>query len=338
MNKRLIALALAVAALTVAAPAETRLGGYLSLDFLKGKAPDPYAGGSVQNFTAGLLVSGDLSAAFGYMLEVRAAAVDKIDILQAWASFLASDAVHVRVGLFLVPFGKYNESARAFQTRLVEAPWPVGRLAPAAWRDLGALVEGRMGPVTYAAYIGNGLTEAGRLADGQQFRDNNADKGRGLRIGLLWGSNFEFGGSYYTGKTDAANSRGLTLLGLDAAWTTENIRFSGEYAKARIANPSPFAEGEAEGWYAECALKFGAWTPLAAFQKGRADDAFHGAGFDPAGPLAGAGLAERRSLWAIGVAYALQANVLIKAEYDFNVKDETGNRSPVIRIQAAAHF
>jgi hypothetical protein len=337
MIKRPIVLVLVLAALAAAAPAETRLGGYFSLDYLKGKAPDPYAGGSVQNFAAGLLVSGELSAAFGYMLEVRASAVDRVDILQAWASFLGSDSFHVRVGLFLVPFGKYNESARAFQTRLVEAPWPAGRLAPAAWRELGAVAEGRLGPVTYAAYIGNGLAEAGRLADGQQFKDDNADKGRGLRLGLLWGSNLEIGGSYYAGKMDARNERGLTLLGFDAAWTTENIRLTGEYAKAKIANPSPFAEGSAEGWYAELALKFGAWTPLAAYQKGRTDDPFHGAGFDAAG-VPGAGIFERRSLWAIGVVYALDANLLLKGEYDFSVKDETGIRSPVIRIQAAAHF
>ena len=337
MIKRPIVLVLVLAALAAAAPAETRLGGYLSLDYLKGKAPDPYAGGSVQNFAAGLLVSGELSATFGYMLEIRAAAVDKVDILQAWASFLGSDSFHVRVGLFLVPFGKYNESARAFQTRLVEAPWPVGRLAPAAWRELGAVAEGRLGPVTYAAYIGNGLAEADRLADGQQFKDNNADKGRGFRIGLLWGSNLEIGGSYYTGKTDAANSRGLTLLGLDAAWTTENIRLAGEYAKAKIANPSPFAEGAAEGWYAELSLKFAAWTPLVAYQKGQIDVPVQGTEFAPPN-MPGASLSERRSLWSVGVVYALDANLILKGEYDFSIKDETGNRSPVIRIQAAAHF
>jgi hypothetical protein len=341
MNKRpfvvLLAFVAAASLLAAAASAETRLGGYFSLDYLKGKAPDPYAGGSIQNFVAGLLLSGEFSAQLTYAVEVQALAADKFEVQQAWAAYLSSDAFHARVGLFLVPFGKYNESARAFQTRLVQAPLPVGWLAPAGWRDLGAMVEGRMGPVVYAGYVGNGLAEAERLSGGQQFQDNNRSKGLGGRLGLLWGANFEIGGSYYTGKVDAADTLALTLKGLDATWTTENIRLSGEYAKAAIANPAPFAAGSAEGWFVELALKFDSWTPLAAYQKARTDDPYHGPGFDPSG-VPGSGLFERRSFWAVGLVYTLHPNVLLKGEYDFDVRDEQGSRNPVVRIQAAARF
>jgi hypothetical protein len=341
MKKRLFAFLLVIGAaaalMAVTASAETRLGGYFSLDYLKGKAPDPYAGGSIQNFTAGLLVSGEFSAQITYALEIQAVSTQKFEVQQAWAAFLGSDAFRARVGLFLVPFGKTNESARAFQTRLVQAPLPVGLLAPASWRELGVMIEGRLGPVVYASYLGNGLTEAESLSGGQQFKDNNRDKGRGGRIGLLWGSNFEIGASTYAGKVDDAGTRSLTLKGFDATWSTENIRLAGEYAKADIANPAPFAAGSAEGWFVELALKFGEWTPLAAYQKGRTDDPYHGPGFDASG-VPGAGVFERRSFWAVGLVYALHPNVLVKGEYDFSIRDEKGGRNAVVRIQAAAHF
>jgi hypothetical protein len=338
MKTRLLAvLLLAAAAGAAPARADVRLGGYFSLDFLKGRAPDPYAGGSIQNLTAGLIVSGTFSSMIAYALEIQALSATRFEIQQAWAAFQASDGFHVRAGLFLVPFGKLNESSRAFQTRLVEPPLTLGWLAPASWRDLGVLIDGRMGPVVYAAYLGNGLAEAERIGAGQQFADNNRDKGRGGRIGVLWGPSLEVGASYYVGRTDADGTRGLTLKGLDGTWTTENIRLAGEYAKADIANPAPFAAGTAEGWFVELALKFGSWSPLVAYQKGRYDDPFHGSGFAPPN-VPGAGLSDRRSLWSVGLVYELQANVLLKGEYDFDVRDASVRRNPVLRLQAAVHF
>jgi len=337
MKKCLIACLLFAGAVAVPALSQARLGGYFSFDFLKGRAPDPWAGGSIQNLMAGLLVSGEFSGGFTYTLEIQATSASAFEVEQAWAAFQASDAFRARAGLFLVPFGKYNESSRAFQTRLVQAPLSVGWLSPAGWRDLGVLVEGRIGPVVYAAYLGNGLAEADRLGAGQQFADNNRDKGRGGRVGLLWGQNLEVGASYYAGRMDAEGTRALTLKGLDATWTTENVRMSGEYAAADITNPAPFAAGTAEGWFVELALKFGNWSPLLAFQKGRYDDPFHGSGFaSPAAP--GGGLSDRRSLWAIGLVYALQTNVLLKGEYDFDVRDNQARRNPVLRLQAAVYF
>lgn len=337
MKTRLLAVLLLVSAAAVPARGDVRLGGYFSLDFLKGRAPDAYAGGSIQNLTAGLIVSGTFSPALAYTLEIQALSATRFEIRQAWAAYQASDGFHARAGLFLVPFGKYNESSRAFQTRLVEPPLTFGWLAPAGWRDLGVVFDGRIGPVVYAAYLGNGLAEADRLGDGQQFADNNLDKGRGGRIGLLWGQNLEVGASYYSGRMDANGTRGLTLKGLDGTWTTENIRLAGEYAKADIANPAPFAAGTAEGWFVELALKFGGWSPLVAYQKGRYDDPFHGTGFAPP-DVPGAGLSERRSLWSVGLVYELQTNVLLKGEYDFDVRDALTRRNPVLRIQAAVHF
>ncbi len=337
MKTRLIAVLLLAAAAAAPARADVRLGGYFSLDFLKGRAPDPYVGGSFQNLAAGLIVSGTFSSAFAYTLEIQALSGARFDIQQAWVSFQTSDTVHARAGLFLVPFGKYNESSRAFQTRLVEPPLTLGWLAPANWRDLGILVDGRIGPVVYAAYLGNGLAEGERIGAGQQFADNNRDKGRGGRIGVLWGQNLEIGASYYAGRMNADGTRGLTLWGLDGTWTTENIRLAAEYAKADIDNPAPFAAGAAEGWFVELALKFGGWSPLVAYQKGRYDDPFHGPGFVPP-DTPGLGLSDRRSLWSVGLVYELQTNVLLKSEYDFDVRDASTLRNPVLRLQAAVHF
>ncbi len=59
-----------------------------------------------------------------------------------------------------------------------------------------------MGFLRYAAYLGNGLGEKDGAAAGQLFKDNNKDKGKGLRLGFIAGEGFEVGVSYYSGKYD----------------------------------------------------------------------------------------------------------------------------------------
>ncbi|MGA2587348.1 MAG: porin [Candidatus Aminicenantales bacterium] len=323
----------------IAAPlaAEVRVSGYFSLDFLKGQSQSPYSAGSFQNVQAGLLLSGNLSSLFTYALEIQSKAEMKFEIEQAWVGFLWSDAVHVKAGLYLVPFGKYNESGRAFQTSLVQAPLPVGEIFPTSWRDVGILIEGKTGLLTYAAYIGNGLAEEESLRAGQQFMDNNRDKGRGARLGLALSQNLEAGLSYYTGKFDAENKRALTLKGVDVTWSDTDFRLSGEYTKAEIENPAPYARGTAEGWFVLCSITVGQFAPFVAYEKFRYEDVFHGAGF--AGSFAsGSGIFDDRDVWAFGITAAPHQNVILKIEYDINKKNGLELKNNVFRAQAAVHF
>jgi hypothetical protein len=332
---RLRAVSLVLALLSGPAWAQVRLSGYFSSDYYQGIGRSSAAGSSFENPAAGLILSGEWTPQFSYTLELRTGNGWTPQIEQAWAGWASSDAFRLRLGVYLVPFGRYNESNRPFQTLLVSAPFPYGEVHPASWRDIGVLLEGRMGVFRYAGYIGNGLAEAPDLAGGQQFRDNNKNKGLGLRLAVGISQELELGGSYYRGKQDAANSRNLTLLGADLLWLTKNVRFTAEYARADASNPDPFASGRTEGWFVELGLNFGQLTPLASYQTSKTSDPFHGPGWTDSGA---AGLSADHDRWALGATYALHPNVLLKVEYDIRTEGGAGVKDQALRVQAAVHF
>lgn len=335
--KKTSAFAVLLLLLSGAAAAQVRLNGYFSADYTQ--TPDRGGGrmGSFENPAAGLIVSGEWTPQFNYVLELRTGAEWKPEIEQAWAGWAYSDAFRARLGLFLVPFGRTNEANRPYQTVLVAFPYPYGEAHPSSWREIGVMVEGRTGIFRYAAFIGNGLAEAATLADGQQFRDNNKNKGLGLRASLTLSQELEVAGSYYRGRQDAANTRNLALYGVDAAWVTKNVRCTAEYTRADVDNPSPFGRGRAEGWNVQLGLNFGQLTPVASYSKSKTSDPFHGLGWTAAGG-AGDGILANHDRWAIGANYALHANILLKLEYDIQKDTILGRKDNVLRVQAAIHF
>jgi hypothetical protein len=317
--------------------AAVRASGYASADYLKGQSRSEFSPGTFTNLRAGGYLSGEFASKFQFVLEGRTTDGRTFDLVQAWAGLAVSDALQVRAGLFLVPFGAYNDASRAFETRLVAPPFPISEIYPDIWRDIGLRVEGKFGFLRYAAFLGNGLSEAETFKSGQQFGDNNSDKGRGGRIGLILGEGFEIGGSYYTGKVDADNGRSLVLSGLDAAWSSESIHLTAEYVKAEVENPAPFNRGTAEGYFVLCSFDVGSVSPHVAFEKYRADDPFHGSGF--AGPLVpGLGLSDDRRTWAIGLVATLAPGLYLKAEYDLNKVNGSTDGTNVLRAQIAFHI
>jgi len=326
-----------VGLLAAPAAAQVAVSGYFSLDFSLGQTQSIFSQGTFHEAQAGLLLSGAWTERLTYVLEVRSRGVSRFEVEQAWAAFGWSDAFRVRAGLYLVPFGKYNASARPFETRLLSAPLPVGEAFPSSWRDLGLLADGRSGFLTYSAYIGNGLAEGEDLRAGQQFTDNNRNKGYGGRLGFLLSDALEAGLSYYKGRIDAANERGLTLKGADLTWASARLHLSGEYIRADVENPAPFSQGTAEGWFALGSYALGALSPFVAYETFDYKDAFHGPGF--AAPLtAGLGVFDKRRLWAFGLTAAVNANILLKVEYDVHKESDLELRNNVFRAQAAVHF
>ncbi len=335
--KKAIALSALLVLLTAAAPGQIRLNGYFSSDYTQALGKSSGRWSSFGNPAAGLIVSGEWTPQFNYVLEMRTGADWKPEIEQAWAGWNYSEAFRVRLGLFLVPFGRTNEANRPYQTLLVAYPYPYGEAFPASWREIGAMVEGRTGIFRFAAYIGNGLAEADTPAHGQQFSDNNKNKAYGLRAGLSLSQELEIGGSYYRGRQDAGDARSLVLYGADAAWVTKNVRCTAEYTRADIDNPASFARGRADGWNVQLGLNFGQFTPLVAYAKSKTSDPFHGLGWT-AGGAAGAGILANHDRWALGASYALYANILLKLEYDIQKDTLLGRKDNVLRVQAAVHF
>jgi hypothetical protein len=312
MNKTRAALAATlVAALALPALGQVQYGGYLSFEYVKGQAESDYRRGSLENLLAGFLVAGRVQEKFGFAIEAQARGVSSFDLLQAWAGFLPSKAITVRAGLFLVPFGAWNRSSRPHETILIRTPLNLELLYPAYWRELGLLVEGEVGVLSYAAYIGNGLAETDEPGSGQQFSDNNTDKAKGGRIGLVAGGGIRAGVSYYMGKYDDLNMRDLVLEGADFAWVTDQWEFHGEYTKALLENPQPFERGESEGFVLWTSMSFRSFQPFGSFQKVKYSDGYHGGGIEL-----------DRSRWCAGVRWLLGQTMFIKIEYDWNKEKE----------------
>jgi hypothetical protein len=335
MRKRVI-IFYALLAVPLALKGDTKPGGYLSFEFIKGQAQSGASQGSFQNLRGGFFFAGDLGQRFDFMFEVGLKSESKLEMEQASVGFKLAVESDFRLGLFLVPFGKYNESNRPHQTALVRTPLNLAGVYPMSWRDIGLVFQGRTGFLRYAVYLGNGLGEKDGAAAGQLFRDNNKDKGKGGRLGFISGEGFEAGVSYYSGKYDSDNSLRLTLEGADLTWVTKDYEVRGEYTKAIWKNPAGVPNGRSDGFFALMVLNFGKLQPLVSLQRLNPGDSSLGVRLlvsDESPEVLG-----ERSRWAFGVRYFMSPTFLIKAEYDMNREKNPALRNNVVQIQAALSF
>jgi hypothetical protein len=326
-KKTILAAVLIGLAVAVPARAQIKYGGYLALEYIDGQAESANPHGSIENLLAGFLVQGTLKQKFGFTVEARARGVESFDVNQAWVGYLASEVFSIRAGLFLVPFGGWNTASRPHETILIRTPLNLESLYPPSWRDLGVVVEGRVGILAYAAYLGNGLAEGEASAVLQQFRDNNTDKAKGGRIGLTDGRAFRIGVSYYTGKYDDQDMRDLTLEGADLTWVTRDWELHAEYTKSFMENPVPIARGESEGFSIWGCLGFRGFEPVGSFQKVKIDDAYH----------FGDAIIDR-SRWTAGFRYILSETLFIKFEHDWNRETGVALKDNQWQVQVALSF
>lgn len=335
MKTRVIVLCALLAA-PLALKGETKPGGYLSFEFIKGQAQSGASQGSFQNLRGGLFFAGDLGEKFDFMFEMGLKSESKLEMEQASVGFKLAVESDLRLGLFLVPFGKYNESNRPHQTALVRAPLNLAGVTPSSWRDIGLVVRGRMGFLRYAAYLGNGLGEKDGAAAGQLFKDNNKDKGKGGRLGFIAGQGFEVGVSYYSGKYDETNALRLTLEGADLTWISNDYEVRGEFTKAVWKNPAGAPDGRSDGYFVLMALNFGKLQPVVSFQRLNRGESSPGARLlvSEEGPET-LGL---RSRWAFGLRFFMSPTFLVKAEYDMNKEKGPALRNNIVQIQAAFSF
>jgi hypothetical protein len=346
MNRKFAVIAGALTVLLVLAPAargqnqaqsqrQINYGGYLSFEYIDGQTESLYAKAGMQNLLAGFGAAGLVGGKFGFSIEARTMGVPAagqtqtwaFELAQAWAGFVPSQAIGIKAGLFIVPFGNYNRASRPHETLLVGVPLNLEYLYPGTWRDVGLLVEGEVGVLSYSAYLANGLGDFDRIGSGQQFRDNNSDKAKGGRIGLALGDYGRAGVSYYTGKYDERDMYDLILEGADLTWATGQWEVHGEYSKAMIENPEPFQTGKSEGYSIWMVMGFRSFQPVGSFQKVKVDD-----------PYRGDGLLRDMSRWTMGLRYALGPTFFIKAEYVWNKEKEPILKNDQFQVQAALSF
>jgi hypothetical protein len=316
--------------------AQIQIAGYLSLEYIKGQEQSDAYLGSFKNSQLGLLFSGDVAPQFDYAAELRSEET-QIKIEQAWIRYKPSESFMLSVGIFLVPFGKYNQMNRPHQTILINPPLHVEEMYPSRWRDLGMMVEGQISSFFYSAFIGNGLGENEDLRGGQQFEDNNKDKAMGARAGVFLSQNLAVAFSYYREKYDEDNIRYLTFQGADLVWRAEDFQILAEYSKAKLENPEPYSSGEVKGYFVQVSFDIDSFRPVLSYQYLEYNDPFHGPGFVlPSYP--GGGILEEKRRWSFGLVYFLAPTLLFKLEYDSNLEKDLELKNNTISAQVALGF
>ncbi len=278
-----------------------------------------------QSPLAGVRARGELVPNVLVGLEARFRSVADASLEEAYVGYRFSTAAVVRAGLYLVPFGIFNTINRPYETLLVEPSLIEERIHPPSWRDLGLVLDGRMGFLSYSGWLGNGLTEAPSLAQGQQFGDENRKPGYGGRLALALGRGIEIGGSYADGRYDIEATRSLVLTGLHAQWITSDWTLLGEYMRAKIDNAMALPAGKVEGFYVLALLNTGKLQPIVSYQKARNVDMFHGP------------WNEDVKRWTFG-ARLLLGGFVLKFEYDRERPDPAQSWRDVVKAQAAFSF
>lgn len=318
------------------APVQGRTSGYLSFEYVKGQEETDVSHGSFQNPQGGLIFSENIAAKIDYVFEIRLKRENRVEIEQAGVGFNISNSINLKLGLYIVPFGKYNQSNRPHQTMLINEPLNVEKMFPSSWRDIGILAEGRVRSFFYSVYLGNGLSEKEDLRGSQQFMDNNTDKGKGGRAGLALSESLEVAYSYYRGKYDDGNQRDIVLQGVDLIWSYEGFQILSEYSRAKLENPENFLDGKVEGYFAQVSFSLDGLSPVVSYQRVKYEDPFHGVGF--ISPDGGEGILEEKSRWALGLVYLVSRNVFLKLEYDLNREKGLELKDNSLRIQVALSF
>lgn len=310
--------------------------GYFSFDYLKGQK-NGASYGMFHHVKVGLIFSGELSTNVHYTVEIRGGQEFQFEIDQALLELNPSPKFQTKLGLYLVPFGKYNQSSLPHQTRLINLPLSVEFMYPYRWRDIGILMQGRFQSFAYSLYLGNGLSESHQLDQGQQFRDNNANKGKGGRVSLKLSQGLEIGYSHYRGKYDAENTRNMMLHCLDLTWDSSGFQILTELSRARMENPEDYAQGQAQGYFVQASFAWGSFYPVASFQRIDYEDPYHGSGFVDPGPP-GSGISKEKNRWCLGVVYFIQKNILLKLEYDWNKIKGNQEDNHSLKLQMALSF
>jgi hypothetical protein len=314
------------------AAAQYNLGGYLAAVYENGQKWSESPEGTFGKVQAGLLFAGTASNVIVYDLEARFRSENVLEIEQAWVGFAPSASFALKLGLYLVPFGKYNTANRPDQNPFIQTPLPQANLYPQSWRDVGVLTEGKWGPIGYSLYLGNGLGEGQDLTDGQQFKDNNGDLAGGGRFALYLSRSLEVGFSYYQGRYDDEGQRELKLEGADVSWRSESILITYEYDRAHLDNPAGYDSGLADGHFVLVTVSMGKFSPLVSYQSLVYKDPYHGE--DPVL----AGITRDVSRWAVGLTYSPVAHFMFKLEYDFNGEAGVKVDNDIFQAQVAFRF
>lgn len=285
----------------------------------------------------------------------------EVNLEYADINYLLNDYVTLRGGRFLTPFGQFPERLHpAWINKLPDFPLVFNEdegLVP--FSTLGFELRGAF-PIkstkfNYAVYAGNGpalKTEdpegAGKL-DFDNFTDNNRNKAAGGRIGFLPLPELEIGYSIQAAEVGGSdlNGVGVLLQGVDVSYMKESDALRGvldlraEWVWSDVDDvtydpdsslgfgPVRF-NNERNGGYLQVAYrptKFGGWV-------GNLEGVCRYDRLDA--PTGAPGSFDEQRL-TFGLNYWFGPSAVLKTAYQFDDRDEGGNRNAFL-IQAAVGF
>jgi hypothetical protein len=202
------------------------------------------------------------------------------DIEFAYLDYMHSRPFNARAGLVLIPMGLINEQHEPTSFLGARRPDVEDVILPSTWRELGFGVYGEAGPLSYRAYLVNGLKAAGYSA-GEGIREGRQEGSEALawnwaftgRLdyvgvpGLLVGASV-FSGDSGQGLLTPAGRRvqgSTTVVDAHADWQWRGVWLRGLYARTTIGqadliNQANGFEGDEsvgsrqEGWYLQAAF------------------------------------------------------------------------------------
>lgn len=273
----------------------------------------------------------------GFLVEIHGRDTGRFEWKQALVRLDLSPTLRLNLGLYLVPFGRFNEHSRPHESPFVETPLNLAVLYPERWSDLGLTAEGRWGFLTYAVHVGNGLALDSEGVLSPRSAGNNSDKAWGGRIGAVFSQGMEAGFSYTAGLSDETHERRYHMEALDAAWMTPDWEIRGEYTRGRFDLLLPDQTGLSEGFFVVLVWVPGRLQPVVSYQTVRTENIAAPAASMSAWHAAYGETADLRR-WTIGLRWKAAPGFLIKGEYLFNRDNVLSRGDNVLRLQAAASF
>ena len=251
---------------------------------------------------------------------------------QAYVDYLITDAINVRGGAVLAPFGRYNIYHDSDLNDLTDRPLVNRDIIPTTWTEAGVGFFGDLDltediVVSYEGYIVNGLDDGfsdtgNRAGRGSLRSDNNNNKAVVGRVVVSPGIGHEFGFSGYHGAYDNA---GNDIGGFAFDWITTwgPLELIGEFAYFDIDSNGGARPDDMRGMYVQANYHF--WPEFL-------DDTFLGKTFEnPTFTLVGRyGFAEiaddndagtgdnEETRYTIGLNYRPVESWVFKLEYQFN--------------------
>lgn len=259
---------------------QSGVGGYYDLEFMQ-----PFSGkGSYFNahrfilqtssyMHENLMFNAELEFEYGGILNTMTGD-GELKVEQAWADWRLNDALAVRGGVLLVPFGVVNVLHDSDVRETTARPLMASAIVPTTWMEAGVGAHGVLYPtedlmVNYEAIVTNGLTDQISAADGlkrarpSMKSDNNGNKAVAGRVGVSPWLGLEAGLNGYYGAYDASGTTGLWLGGADLQWTAGPFEVVGEYARVGTGGGTATIGGTAtaiplgmQGYYGEARYRF----------------------------------------------------------------------------------